>query len=126
MVLAYLPDWAHGDVDNIGVANNDGGVRTLLDWPEVSLQEAGSSDRKYLVALYSRKTTSHGPAGPIHAFRLLKDWPERTSWKTQPTYDPEPSATFKFVPGEGWKLFDITPVIRARAKAVNGPESLRS
>ena len=32
MVLAYLPDWKHGNVDNIAVANNDGGVRALFAW----------------------------------------------------------------------------------------------
>jgi RNA polymerase sigma factor (sigma-70 family) len=117
MVLEYLPDWAHGDVDNIGVASNDGGVRTLIDWPDVTLRDADSPGRQYLVALYSRKTTSHGPAGPIHAFRLLEDWPERTSWKMQPTYDPEPAASFKFVSGEGWKLFDVTSVVRAQVKS---------
>ena len=31
MVLSYLPDWAHGNVDNIGVANNDGGVRNSAE-----------------------------------------------------------------------------------------------
>ncbi len=40
-----------------------------------------------------------------------------TSWKTRPRYDPEPAATYKFEPGDGWKLFDITPLIRAQAKA---------
>ena len=63
MVLAYLPDWAHGDVDNIAVANNDGGVRTLIDWPAVTPEEPDSPGRQYFVALYSRKTTSHEPAG---------------------------------------------------------------
>ena len=25
--------------------------------------------------------------------------------------------TYKFEPGEGWKLFDVTPLVRAQAKA---------
>ena len=29
----------------------------------------------------------------------------------------EPAATYKFEPGDGWKLFDVTPLVRARAKA---------
>ena len=37
MVLSYLPDWNFGNVDNIGVGNNDGGVRTLIDWPAIPL-----------------------------------------------------------------------------------------
>ena len=32
MVLAYLKEWQHGEVDNIGITHNDGGVRTLLAW----------------------------------------------------------------------------------------------
>ena len=35
MILSYFPDLAHGNVDNIGVANYHGGVRTLIDWPEI-------------------------------------------------------------------------------------------
>jgi hypothetical protein len=117
MVLAYLPDWNFGNVDNIGIGNNDGGVRTLIDWPAIPADEAASPERQFLIALYSRKTISHPPAGPIHAFEILGEWPERTSWKTQPRYAPEPAATYKFEPGEGWKLFDITPLVRAQAKA---------
>lgn len=117
MVLAYLPDWAFGNVDNIGIENHDGGVRTLLDWPEVPAEEAGSPDRRFLLACYSRKTTSQGEVGPILAFEVAADWPERTSWKIQPGYQAEPAATFKFEPGEGWKVFDVTPLVRSRAKA---------
>jgi hypothetical protein len=51
------------------------------------------------------------------ACEVLERWNEQTSWKTKPRYDPEPFATYKFETGEGWKLFDVTPVVRARAKA---------
>jgi len=117
MILAYLPDWNFGNVDNIGIANNDGGVRTLIDWRAIPHDEAASPERQFLIALYSRKTISHPPASKIHAFEILEEWPERTSWKSQPRYDAEPAATYEFQPGEGWKLFDITPLVRARAKA---------
>jgi len=117
MILAYLPDWAHGNVDNLGLANNDGGVRVLIDWPAIPVDEATADDRQFLVALYSRKTTSNPPAGAIHAFEILNDWRELTSWKKRPRYDLKPAMTFKFEPGDGWKLFDVTPLIRAQAKA---------
>lgn len=116
MVLAYLPEWSHGQVDNLGVANNDGGVRTLLAWAELD-PRAVSPDARFVVALYARGTTANGPAGPLHAFALRGDWPERTSWNSLPDYDPEPAATYKFAPGEGWKLFDVTDLVRADAKA---------
>src|SRR5207248_65742 len=74
MVLSYLPKWAHGEVDNLAVANNDGGVRTLVDWWELGRDVATSADRVYL-ALYSRKTTAVGSAGSIQAFPVLDGWP---------------------------------------------------
>jgi RNA polymerase sigma factor (sigma-70 family) len=117
MILSYIADWAHGNVDNIGVANNHGGVRTLIDWPEIKPDLASAPDRKFLLALYSRTTTSHSPAGPIHAFAIIETWPELTSWKTQPAYHLEPAATYQFEPGEGWKLFDVTPIVRDQAGA---------
>jgi len=117
MILAYLPDQNLGHVDNFAIANNDGGVRVLIDWPVIPSEEASAADRRFLVALYSRETTSHPPTGPIHAFEILKAWPEMNSWHIQPKYDPEPAATYKFEPGEGWKVFDITSLVRAQAKA---------
>ena len=117
MVISYIPGWNFGMVNNIGIGNNGGGVRTLIDWPEIPPDEAGSLDRQFLIAVYSRKTNSHSPAGPIHAFEILEDWPEITSWASQPRYEAEPAATYPFVPEEGWKLFDITPMVRSQAKA---------
>jgi hypothetical protein len=117
MILAYLPNQNLGHVDNFGMANNGGGVRALIDWPAIPPDEAGAPDRQFLIAYYSRKTDSHPPTGPIHAFELLEDWPEMNNWSIQPKYDPDPAATFKFEPGEGWKLFDVTSMVRAQAKA---------
>ena len=117
MILAYLPGWAHGDVDNIGLGNNDGGNRALLEWPAIPAKEAASLDHRFVIALFSRETISHPPAGPIHAFEIKDEWQERTSWTNRPSYEPDPVATYKFEPGIGWKLFDITPLVRAQAKA---------
>lgn len=117
MVLAYLPSWAYGNLDNIGVANNDGGVRTLLQWPTITTMEARRSDRRFVLALYSRKTTRKPPAGKVEAYEVLAEWPEITSWKTLPPTAKEAAASFPFVPGVGWKLFDITPLVRLQADA---------
>ena len=116
MILSYLPDWNFGNVDNLGIGNNDGGVRTLIDWLAVPVEEASSPDRRFLIALYSRKTISHPPASAIYVFEITEEWPERTSWKTKPKYDLEPAGICKFEPGDGWKLLDVTPLVRARAK----------
>ncbi len=74
-------------------------------------------DRGFLLALYSRETQSSPPAGPIHAFAIGEDWPEITSWKTQPAYELDPAATYQFEPGTGWELFDVPPIVRGQAKA---------
>ncbi|HUW17873.1 MAG TPA: DNRLRE domain-containing protein [Sedimentisphaerales bacterium] len=116
MILSYMPKWAHGNVDNIAVANNGGGVRTLLTWPEISCEEVADSNHLFLIALYSRKTTSKAPASKIAACEILKDWPEITSWEIQPLVGQKPAAEFDLVAGRGWKLFDITPLIRDQQK----------
>jgi RNA polymerase sigma factor (sigma-70 family) len=115
MTMTYMPDWNFGNVDNLGLQNS--GARVSIDWAAIVPAEADSTERQFLIAIYSRKTTSYPPTGPIHAFEILEGWREMTSWRTQPRYDPEPAATYKFEPGDGWKLFDITPLIRAQAKA---------
>ena len=115
-IIAYLPNQNLGHVDNFGLHNYGGGIRALIDWPAIPAEEA-AADRKFLIALYSRKTDSHPPSGQIHAFEILEEWPEMNAWSIQPPYDPEPAATYKFEPGEGWKLFDVTPLVHAQAKA---------
>jgi RNA polymerase sigma factor (sigma-70 family) len=115
-IIAYLPNQNLGHVDNFGLHNYGGGVRVLIDWPAIPAEEA-AGDRKFLIAVYSRKTDSRRPSGQIHAFEILEEWPEMNSWSIQPGYDPEPAVTYKFEPGEGWKLFDITPLVHAQAKA---------
>jgi RNA polymerase sigma factor (sigma-70 family) len=112
MILSYLPDWAFGNVDNIGIAGNGGGVRTLVDWPDVPSTEAKSADLRFYLAFYSRKTTAKPKPGSVVAFEVTGEWPERTSWETRPPYEPEPAAYAKFEPGDGWKAFDITEFVR--------------
>ena len=116
-IIAYLPNQLLGHVDNLAIQNGGGGVRVLVDWPAISPDEAGSTDRRFLIAIYSRKTTLNPPTGPVLAFELLEGWSERTSWSNQPRYDPEPAASYKLEPGDGWKLFDITSLVRAQKNA---------
>lgn len=115
MVLAYLPTWNHGHVDNIAVANNHGGVRTLMAWPKPSAEEIATPKRRFFLALYCRKTTSHGTPGPIGVYEVLDDWNERTAWEKQPRLDDLPATTACLTAGEGWKLFDVTPLVRKHA-----------
>jgi RNA polymerase sigma factor (sigma-70 family) len=115
MILSYMPDWNHGEVDNIGIGNS--GCRTLIQWPRIPDDEANASDRRFLIAIYARQTISKPPTGPIGACEILDEWTEQSSWNARPEYDPKPFATCTFEPGEGWKLFDVTALVRAQAKA---------
>ena len=117
MVLSYLADWAHGNMDNLGIADNDGGVRSLFAWaPQaVAAGDIKQENLRFVLALYSRETTAGPSPGKIEAYQVLKDWPENTSWKTQPQYAPTAAASFDFVPEKEWKLFDVTAVVRAEA-----------
>ena len=117
MILSYIPNWDHGDVDNLGFGNANGGNRTLIEWKDIPAEEATDQDHQFLIALYSRETFSHPHPGPIHAFEITEDWRERISWQNQPKYDADPVGTYKFKPGKGWKVFDITSLVRDQAKA---------
>jgi len=116
MVLSYIPGWDHGEVDNIGIGNYDGGFRTLIKWQPIDPNLAKFENHRFLLALYARKTISAQPPGPILAFTILEDWPERTPWTNQPAIELEPAGSFKFADGEGWKVFDITPIVRTQAR----------
>ncbi len=124
MVLAYLPEWRYGNVDNIAVANNDGGVRTLVAWPEVSPEEAKQPSGRFYLALYSRETTAHEPYGTIEAHELLNDWSETTAWNDQPSAEQQPASLHEFTPTQGWKLFDITSIVRAHAEQGTQPNGV--
>jgi hypothetical protein len=117
MILAYLPDWAFGRVDNIGVANNDAGVRVLLNWPAISDAELARRELKFYLALYSRKTTSNAPPGKLLALEILEAWTEATSWVKQPKVEAQPAASYDFTDDPGWKLFEITALVRAQGAA---------
>jgi hypothetical protein len=119
MILAYLPRWNHGNVDNIGVANNGGGVQTLLAWEPPSPAEIAQSDLRFVLAMYSRNTTLHGKSAPIEVRELLGDWDETTSWDKRPQSAAEPAAEFEMQPGEGWKVFDVTALVRKQAVAAD-------
>lgn len=114
MILAYIPNWAHGKVDNIAVANNDGGVRLLIQLPGILQKYKADKDCRFLLALYSRKTTVNPKPGSLGAYAVLSKWNESTSWQTAPKVSPKPAETYTFVPGDGWKIFDVSPIVRGK------------
>ena len=124
-ILAYLPAWDHGRVDWTAVANNnggaEGGVRVLVGLPELKAEDVTPEGRRFLLALYSRKTTVGDGPSPVEAVEVTSGWAESTSWDDAPDAAPAPFASSVLVPGEGWKLFEVTALIRKWA----GPGTTR-
>ncbi len=114
MVISYLADWNHGSVDNIAVADNDGGVRTLVAWDASAVRRSDLADpgRRAYLALYSRETTVGAGPSNILVLEPLSSWPEPTSWRTQPRCKAEAASEHVFREGIGWKLFDVTSILR--------------
>jgi hypothetical protein len=120
MVVSYLPDWAHGRVDNLGVeVNKWGGARTLFAWPK---PEAKAEGHRFLLACYARERTVPGDKKPVKigAYEVLGEWDEQTSWTKQPRTGDKPVAEFDLAAGEGWVTFDVTPLVR-RQLSGGGP-----
>jgi hypothetical protein len=123
MILNYIPDWKYGGVDNIAVANNDGGARLLASWPALTDQDLNQPNARFILALYSRETTAVRPYGTLQVYEIRESWPENTSWNTQPAVADNPVTATDFVPGTGWKIFDVTSLIqeqRQQHRAENG------
>jgi RNA polymerase sigma factor (sigma-70 family) len=110
MLLAYQPEQRLGTVDNLALANYHGGLRMLLDWvppPESSLRPG----RRYLLALYAREVVG-APGGPVLVFPVRDRWDEHTTWSHMPTYAEEPIAEAQLSGGVGWKLLDVTDLVK--------------
>lgn len=101
------------------VANFDGGVRNIVKWADVPEKEAQSDDRRFILALYSLDTTSGTiPPSQLLVHEITESWAEQTSptLRPAPAWSSDPAGRFDFEPGAGWKLFDVTPVVRAQAR----------
>ena len=115
MVLAYLPTWDHGNVDNIAVANNHGGVRTMLKWKGESAETIG--EHRVIVALYARKVTALGVPSQVVIQPISQAWPELISWKKKPAMD-DAKCSIDFNDKMGWKLFDITELCKNNSQSL--------
>ena len=94
-ILAYKPDWDFGNVDNIAIENG-GGVRVLIDWGAIPAAEVGSPDLRFILALYSRRTQSNPPTGPIHAFEIVEGWRKGPHGKRCQSTIPSPWAPIRW------------------------------
>ena len=124
MVLSYMADWAHGNLDNLAVSNNEGGVRLLAQWADVKEPPAGP--HKYLLALYARDDLVPDGAPPrpaaaqVFAYGIRDPWEEITSWKTQPAVAENLAAKSSLPAGLGWKLVDVTALVEAKGGTPHG------
>ncbi len=117
MVLGYMPTWNHGEVDNLAVANTQGGVRTLIHWPLPSAEVLASPKTRFWLAVYARQAKAQQPIVQWQVHEITKDWPERTAWEQQPTIATLPITTTPMTAGEGWKVVDVTKLVRQQAAA---------
>ncbi|HJT34487.1 MAG TPA: DNRLRE domain-containing protein, partial [Pirellulales bacterium] len=117
MILAYLPRWNHGHVDNIGIDNNDGGVRTLVAWQPLGHQEISQPNVRFLLAMYSRDTKLRNEPTTIGIHEVRGGWNESTSWQNQPSFAEESAGEHAMTAGEGWKLFDVTSLVRRQVES---------
>jgi hypothetical protein len=103
----------------LAITRSAGGVRTLLYWKksDVSSLKDSLGDRRVLLALYSKQTMAKPNPGVIQVSELRGRWPEKTSWKTQPAAADSPVSETKFEPGDGWKVFDVTPLVRSQIES---------
>ena len=115
-ILAYQPHSRHGNVDVLSLADNYGGVRCLVAWSQIDHEDIQNPAYSFIVALYSRETVFRPPVSAVGGYEILKNWPQITSWSTQPAVAQQPFARFEFVPENGWRLFDISALVRDQYK----------
>ena len=116
MVLSYLPQWRHGNVDNIAVANNDGGVRTLLSWERPAKEELDEAGLQFWLMLHVRKSRLKEGSPVIQAHEIEEPWLEAIGWTQQPRFRLQPTMDTPLSPGTGWKAINVTELVRNRSQ----------
>jgi hypothetical protein len=117
MMISYLDDRRFGQWDWMAVANNDGGVRTVLSFASPSPEEIKRPALKFLLALFARETRFKPPVGRMQVHETLEKWDEDISWKTRPDFAPEPASGVEMTDAVNtWWLFDVTELIRRQAR----------
>jgi hypothetical protein len=96
--------------------DNKGGLQALVKWADIPKEEAESNNRRFILALFSRDTTVGAiPPSQILVHEIVGYWSMSTG-QPMPKWSPDPAGRFDFEPGAGWKLFDVTEVVRAQAR----------
>jgi hypothetical protein len=108
-VMAAQPDRSSNWVE---IQNDSGGSRMLFDWSPISAEDLKGDNRKFMLALYQRQAVGAALTLKIGAYEIKAEWKEPT-WKDQPAVAEKPFAEFEIKPDAGWRIFDITPLIRS-------------
>lgn len=117
VIISYLPNNSYGQWDWLAVANNDGGVRTVLSFDRPSVEETGQPEVKFLLALFARETTFKPPAARMQIHEVLNKWDETVSWNDQPSFAPETVASVDMTAlANTWWLFDVTKFVRSQVR----------
>ena len=95
----------------------------VCQWPTISSGEAEDPHHCFVLALYAEAAYG-SEANKLQLHEVLEDWdwdqgPARVKG---PDLSVEPVAEYNFDPDPGWKLFDVTTVVRAHSE--RGNESL--
>jgi hypothetical protein len=111
MVISYIAQGSYPSLNYLAVANNEHGVRGFVSWPKI---DPTSESHRYLLAVYSTKTTEAEEPGMVEAHEVLTDWGESLMWDSAPKTSPQASSQTPFSKGDGWKLFDVTNVVKGQ------------
>jgi hypothetical protein len=109
--------YANGGTSRSGLTG-----RCLLGWPDIPSQDVlGTPERQCFLAFFAKggsipKDTT-AQSREIQLFAMTSDWSETSAtWKNQPATEPQPTATAAFSDGPGWKVFDVTGIVKAQAE----------
>ena len=110
---------------NLAVGNQAGGMRSLVDWPAIPPEDVlGSPGRRCFLAFDKTTSAVDSPSEAadlspeIQIYEVTSDWPDgKVTWESQPPVGAEPVARFRFTANAGWKLLDITPLLKVQAES---------
>jgi hypothetical protein len=109
VLISYLPDRAFPRMPTLSISLADTN-RSLLRF------DADKADKVELVLTLKPTKMPPTAAFELGAFEVTGAWDAETTWKTQPAFDPEPSATASVAPKAGEVRLDVTALAKKGLK----------